>query len=205
MSKQQGSKEGNSKELSRLSCTSEIFHCTFCVLFSRRGRAGKPYLCHIRWLYKPACVRGNWHPAHSYCCHVLISGQGSCRPWNWDGKTKGKHGVQGAALSWVMGKLLFCISGLAWHKCFYLVALLSCQSCNVTVHSNTYSKDNQHFWSSYHGWALPSEHFHWSYSHCEQGPSQKRISNIYIAQITGQNCHTDEVNLFTVLGYLIIS
>lgn len=36
----------------------------------------------------------------------------------------------------------------------------------------------------------------------EQGPSQKRILNIYIAQITGQNCHTDEVNSFTVLGYL---
>lgn len=42
--------------------------------------------------------------------------------------------------------------------------------------------------------------FYGGYSYCEQGPSQKRISNIYIAQITGQNCHTDEVNSFTVLG-----
>lgn len=39
--------------------------------------------------------------------------------------------------SCVMGKLLFCISGLAWHKCFYLVALLSSQSHNVSMHSNT--------------------------------------------------------------------
>lgn len=120
--------------------TSEIFHCTFCVLFSKTGRAGEPPLCNIRWLYNCACVRGNWHPEHPYCCHVLISGQDSWRPRNWDGKTKGKHGVQGAALSCVMGKLLFCISGLARPKCFYLVALLSCQSRSVTMHSNTHAR-----------------------------------------------------------------
>lgn len=40
----------------------------------------------------------------------------------------------------VMGKLPFCISGLAQHKCFYLVALLSCRSHSVTMHSNTYPR-----------------------------------------------------------------
>lgn len=140
VSKQHWSKEGKAKNFPGLSCTSEIFHCTFCVLFSKTGRAGEPHVCNIWWLYNPACVRGNEHPEHPDCSHVLISGQDSWRPWNWDGKTMEKHGVQGTALSWVMGKLLCCISGLAWHKCFYLVALLSCQSHNVILHSNTSPK-----------------------------------------------------------------
>lgn len=36
--------------------------------------------------------------------HALITWvQNFRRPWNWDGKTKGKHGIQGAALSHVTG------------------------------------------------------------------------------------------------------
>lgn len=58
VSKQHWRKEGNSEKLSRLSCTSEIFHCTFCV-FSFLKQAGLESLMSVTYggcTTLPVCV-----------------------------------------------------------------------------------------------------------------------------------------------------
>lgn len=74
VSKQQGSREGNRERLFRLRYLQvrDISPHLFCVLFSKIGSAGELHLCNIRWLYNPACTRGNSHPEHPWlesCTH----------------------------------------------------------------------------------------------------------------------------------------
>lgn len=142
--------------------------------------------------------------------HALISVQNFWRPWNWDGKASGKHGVQGAALSRVMGNEnpgapLQCLrAGMAAQvfslRCIMELSLYWQAATLLCIQAHF--QDKHHSWSFYKGWVLLSEHFYWSYNYCEQDPSQQGISNISIAWTTGQGCHTDKVNSFIAVDYL---
>jgi len=66
----------------------------------------------------------------------------------------------------------------------------------------THFQDKHHFWSFYKRRVLLSEIFTEATNHCEQDPSQQRISDISIALTTCQNCHMDEVNSFIAVDYV---